>query len=62
MTFEEAKEQARKGIKVTHKYFTPNEYLTMEGNLIIFEDGTKIFADEWAEGKNYLLNDWAIYN
>ena len=37
MTFEEAKEQARKGIKVTHQYFTPDEYMTMKGNQIMFE-------------------------
>jgi hypothetical protein len=61
MTFEEAKEQARKGVKMTHEYFTPNEYMTMSGNMIIFEDGVKIFADEWASGKDYLLNGWSIY-
>lgn len=62
MTFEEAKEKARQGIKVTHTYFTSDEYMTMEGNMIIFEDGVKIFADEWSKGKDYLLDGWSIYN
>jgi len=61
MTFEEAKEQARKGIKVTHKYFTDDEYMTMRENIIIFEDGAKIFADDWAKGKDYLKDGWSIY-
>lgn len=61
MTFEKAKEKARKGIKVTHRYFTEDEYMTMRGNMIIFEDGVEIFADEWLHGKDYLLKDWSIY-
>jgi hypothetical protein len=61
MTFEEAKAQARQGVKVTHKCFSPDEYMTMQGNMIIFEDGVKIFADEWSKNKNYLLDGWSIY-
>ena len=61
MTFEEAKEQARKGVKVTHQYFEDNEYLTMKGNMIVFEDGVKIFADDWSKGKSYLLDGWSLY-
>ena len=58
MTFEEAKTLARQGIKMTHKYFTSEEYMTMQGNMIVFEDGAKIFVDEWSKGKDYLLEDW----
>ena len=61
MTFEEAKEQARNGIKVTHTYFTADEYMTMRGNQIVFEDGAKIFVDEWAKDKDYLLDGWSLY-
>jgi len=61
MTFEEAKEQARKGIKVTHTYFSDEEYMTMRGNMIVFEDGAEIFADEWSEGKSYLNDGWSFY-
>jgi len=61
MTLEEAKELARKGIKVTHEYFADDEYMTMEDNMVIFEDGVKIFFDEWTQGKDYLLNGWSIF-
>jgi ABC-type uncharacterized transport system ATPase subunit len=61
MTFEEAKEKARQGIKVTHKYFTDVEYMTMRENLIIFEDDVKIFADDWLKGKDYLKDGWSLY-
>ena len=61
MTFEEAKITARKGVRVTHEYFTPDEYLTMRGNIIIFEDGAQIFANEWAKDKDYLLDGWSIW-
>lgn len=61
MTFEEAKQHARKGIKVTHQYFSDNEYMTMQGNMIIFEDGVQIFANEWSDGKDFLLDGWSLY-
>jgi len=61
MTLEEAKEQAQKGIKVTHTYFTGDEYMIMRGNMIVFEDGVKIFFNEWTEGKDYLNDGWSIY-
>jgi hypothetical protein len=61
MTFDEAKEIARKGIKVTHELFTKDEYLTMSGNMIIFEDGVRIFADEWIEGKKYMKVGWSLF-
>lgn len=61
MNFEEAKTLARTGVKMTHKYFTPDEYMTMNGNTIIFEDGAKINADVWSEGKEYLLEDWSKF-
>lgn len=60
-TFEQAKELARKGIKMTHTYFTPDEYITMQGNQVIFEDGVRIFVNEWSKGKDYLLTGWSIY-
>lgn len=62
MTFEEAKQLARQGVKMTHRYFTSDEYMTMKGNIIIFEDGVQIFADEWAKGKDYLLEGWSKFN
>lgn len=62
MTFEEAKQHARQGVKVTHNYFSQTEYMTMKGNIIIFEDGVEIFANDWLSGKDYLLDGWSIFN
>jgi hypothetical protein len=62
MTFEQAKILARQGIKMTHQYFTDDEYIIMQGNIIVFEDGVKMFADEWAKGKDYLLEGWSRFN
>jgi hypothetical protein len=61
MTFTQAKDYARKGIKVTHEYFTEEEYMTMKGNMIIFEDGTRINVGEWVKGKSWLLDGWSLY-
>lgn len=61
MTKEEALITARKGIKITHKYFTPNEWLIVNGNMIQFEDGVQIFWEEWTAGKEYLNEGWSIY-
>ena len=61
MTWEEAKKLAQKGIKVTHAYFLPSEYLIMKGNIIEFECGVQIFEQEWFQGKDYLLNNWSVY-
>lgn len=61
MTLQEAKELAQQGIKVTHTYFTDDEYMIMKGNMIIFEDGASIFFDEWVKDKNYLLDGWILF-
>jgi hypothetical protein len=61
MTLEEAKEKAKKGIKVTHEYFANEEYMIMRGNMIVFEDGAKIFFNEWVEGKDYLKDGWSVF-
>lgn len=62
MTLQQAKELAQQDIKVTHNYFTKDEYMTMEGNIIIFEDGCEIHFDEWTKDKDYLLDGWSIYS
>lgn len=61
MDLQEAKKLAQQGVKVTHKYFTAEEYMTMRGNQIVFEDGVKIFFDEWIKGKPYLLTGWSKF-
>ena len=62
MTLQEAKELAQQGIKVTHQYFTEEEYMVMKGNVIIFEDGVEIYFDEWVKDKPYLLEGWSKFN
>lgn len=61
MNFEEAQALARQGVKVTHRYFTEDEYMTMEGNTIIFEDGVRIDVNKWSEGKDYLQDGWSKF-
>lgn len=61
MKFEEIIEQARKGVKFTHENFTDDEYMTMRGNMVVFEDDVKIFANEWMEGKDWLKDGWSLY-
>lgn len=61
MTLQEAKELAQQGIKVTHKYFTSDEWMIMKGNMIFFEDGHSIFFNDWTQGKDYLLEGWSKF-
>ena len=64
MTLDEAKEYAQQGVKVTHRHFSNDEYLTMQGNMIIFEDGCKIYIDDWLNGMwnvDRMLTDWSLY-
>ncbi len=61
MTLEEAKKLAQQGVKMTHIYFTEEEYMTMRGNIIIFEDNCEMYFDEWTKGKDYLLTGWEKY-
>jgi hypothetical protein len=62
MTLDEAILLARQGIKMTHRYFSDDEYMVMRGNIIKFEDGVEIFMSEWIKGKDYLLTGWVEYN
>jgi hypothetical protein len=49
MTKTEAIEAMKRGEKVTHQYFTQDEWVTMKGNRIVFEDGVNMSPDEyWA--------------
>ena len=48
MTKQEAIQAMRKGKKVTHRYFSPNEWMTIEsGNIITLEDDCSCFIDEF---------------
>lgn len=61
MSFEEAKTLARQGVKMTHRYFSEKEYITIKGNIIIFEDGVEIFINDWIEDKPYFLEGWSTF-
>jgi len=52
---------ARQGTKMTHEYFLDNEYLTMQGNQVIFEDGVKIFWSDWVGSKDWAQDGWSKY-
>lgn len=50
LTKEEAIEAMQNGKRVSHKYFSSDEWMTMHGNRIILEDGCSCWADEfWAD-------------
>lgn len=62
MNLEQAKELARQGIKMTHEYFTKDEYMTIKGNMIVFEDGAKIFINEFfTQDKEYFNEGWSKF-
>lgn len=61
MNLEEAKQLAQQGTKVTHQYFTKDEWMIMKGNMIQFEDGCEIPFYDWIQGKDYLLEGWSLY-
>jgi hypothetical protein len=41
MNKEEALKEMESGKKVTHRYFSSEEYMTMEKGRIVFEDGAR---------------------
>jgi hypothetical protein len=49
MTKEEAIQAMKKGKRITHRYFTPNEWMTSSknGREIRFEGGEKMFSGEF---------------
>ena len=64
MTKEEALVAIKKGHKVTREYFSPEEYIYMDGNTLRFEDG--VYVQEWWQKIEPDLNMssfkcWAIW-
>lgn len=48
MTKQEAIEAMREGKKVSHRHFSPEEWMTIEaGNIITLEDGCKCFINDF---------------
>lgn len=64
MTKEEAIQAMQNGEKITHQYFSKNEWMTMEGNRIILEDGCSLWAHEFWEIRNGIgWNDgYSVFN
>lgn len=51
------------GVKMTHPYFAPDEWVTMRGNKIVFEDGCEDWVSIFFElrpGKSW-EKDWSIW-
>jgi hypothetical protein len=64
MTKFEAIEAMKAGHKVRHRYFSPDEWVTIKDHDYLFEDGvicspTLFWMDRQGEMWN---NDWEIYN
>lgn len=64
MTKKEANEAMKNGAKVTHRFFTPDEWITMEGKFtIITEEGYAVSTTEfwkYREGEEW-ETDWSIW-
>lgn len=63
MTRKEAITAMREGKKVTHDYFTPDEWATQEHGLILLEDGVKCAPSAfWHDRQSKMFDDgWAIF-
>ena len=64
MTRYEAIKAMREGKKVTHEYFTPEEWATQEHGLILLEDGVRCSPAEfwkWRQTKEF-NEGWEIFN
>jgi hypothetical protein len=64
MTKEEAIQEMRAGKKVTHRYFSPEEWVTMgtEGQIVL-EDGVECSPEEfwqWRTDDSY-KTDWELW-
>lgn len=51
MNKQEAIDFMKSGGKVTHRYFTPGEWMTMKDHVIIFEDGIQMRFWEFWQGR-----------
>jgi len=65
MTKSEASEAMKTGAKVTHRYFDPKEWITMNDNLsIVTEEGvTSSTTEFWGWRKSHVWEtDWSIWS
>lgn len=63
MTRQEAIQAMREGKKVTHEYFTPDEWVTMEGNEIVLENGVRCDEYEFWRWRTPAIYEtgWSLY-
>lgn len=64
MTKEEAIKAMSEGKKVTHRHFLDSEWITMNGNWFLFEDGVTCSQYEfwkWREDESW-KDGWEIFN
>ena len=63
MTREEARHAMREGKKVTHTYFSSEEWVTMDNGLILFEDGVRCSSYEfWRWREDSIFDDgWEFF-
>lgn len=63
MTKFEAIRAMQQGKLVTHKYFSPEEYITMQDGMIVTEEGYKCEPDEFWKWRtdSVWLDDWDYY-
>ena len=63
MNEQEMLEAVRAGQKVTHRWFSDDEWMTMENEMFVFEDGVRCSQEEfwkYREGLGF-REDWSIY-
>ncbi len=64
MTKKEALTEMEKGVKITHRHFARNEWMTLYGKKFVFEDGVRCTqAEFWTYRRSKDWdNDYSIYN
>lgn len=63
MNQQEAIQAMREGKKVTHTYFPPEEWVSMEGNKIVLEDGVRCAPSEFWKWRTEASfeNGWELW-
>lgn len=62
MTKDEAIQAMEQGHKVTHRYFSADEWMRLAGRLYEFEDGCLCDPDEfWPDREEGFDDGWSIY-
>lgn len=64
MTKVQAVDAMKAGKKVSHKYFTSEEWMTIEEGMFLFEDGNRCHMKQFWETRyeDWWNSDWRIWN